>query len=135
MIHTPVSFSAKLCQGNWKCLKNNLQSQYLHDTYFFWVDYILNFFLYNHSNMSFYSGPLCYIKTLRYFTSCHSRSVQIHSHTMKFTTILKKKGDIILNDSWIQNEKKIAIFISYMLGYFCSAVFSSIFFSITCIKV
>lgn len=56
--------------------------------------------------MSFYSGPLCYIKTLRYFTSCHSRSVQIHSHTMKFTTILKKKGDITLNDSWIQNEKK-----------------------------
>lgn len=107
MIHTPVSFSAKLCQGNWKCLKNNLQSQYLHDTYFFWVDYILNFFLYNHSNMSFYSGPLCYIKTLRYFTSCHSRSVQIHSHTMKFTTILKKKrwhnSEWLLNSKWKKN--------------------------------
>lgn len=135
MIHTPVSFSAKLCQGNWKCLKNNLQSQYLHDTYFFWVDHILIFFLYNHSNMSFYSGPLCYIKTLRYFTSCHSRSVQIHSHTMKFTTILKKKGDITLNDSWIQNEKKNCNFHIIHARLFLQCSFQFFFFSITCIKV
>lgn len=57
--------------------------------------------------MSFYSGPLCYIKTLRYFTSCHSRSVQIHSHTMKFTTILKKKrwhnSEWLLNSKWKKN--------------------------------